>query len=163
MIVAGHKQYKLVDEALTIRGVDHFIPVIETLRIVQRRHVREYHPLFGDYILTSISSGWKEWLGIRGVSGMLMNDLGMPAQVLPNEMAQLRSMCRGMVFGASETVDENEMEYGQDVKTVAIDHMFSRQTGKYAGRTKSGDLSALFLLFGREQIVEFKSGDLIAV
>lgn len=164
VIVAGYKQCKLVDEALTSRGVDHFIPVIETLSIVRGRHIREHRPLFGDYILTSINSNWKAWLSIRGVAGMLMNDLGFPAQVVPAEMERLRRACDGTVFRAATAFDESisGFEYGQRVRPASTEHFFASQVGRYEGKSKRGD-TALFSLFGREQRVEFKNGDLLAV
>lgn len=163
VIVAGYKQGKLVDEALTTRGIDHFIPVIETLSIVRGRHVREHRPLFGDYILTSISSSWKAWLSIRGVAGMLMNDIGFPAQVVPSEMERLRRECDGNIFRDGSIIfKDKDFEYGQNVRPAATDHWAASQVGRYEGKTKRGD-TALFSLFGREQRVEFKSGDLLAV
>lgn len=93
---------------------------------------------------------------------MLMNDLGMPAQVQPFEMERLKNECDGTVYRSGSVIfKDDDFQYGQNVRPTATDHPFASQIGKYEGKTKRG-YSALFLLFGREQRVEFKSGDLLA-
>jgi transcription antitermination factor NusG len=133
--------------------------MIETLLVVRGRHVREQRPLLGDYMLTSISSGWKSLIAIRGVAGILLNDSGFPAQVLPHEMQRMRSACDGDVYRSS-VIEEQGFEYNQKVSPK--EGPFACHVGRYDIRTKRGD-SARFWLFGREQRVTFKSGDLVAV
>lgn len=162
ILVAKHKRVSAVHDALFSYGVDHFIPEIETLQIVHGKRRRMRRPLLGDYIPVAISSGWRSWLRIRDVRGMLLNDLGYPAQVLPREMERLRGMCTNGVYYENCSVDTGEFIYGQNV--MPRDGPFVYQTGRYQGQVnKRGDCSALFLLFGREQRVTFKAGDLIAV
>lgn len=161
VLVAQRQRYRRVSETLLSIGVDHFIPLIETLLIVHGRHVREQRPLLGDYIPVAISSGWRSWMRIRGVRGMMLNELGFPAQVLPIEMDRLHEMCPNNIYHSSETVSGG-FEYGQRVTPAAGPLVY--QTGRYEGRAnKRGDHAALFILFGREQRVVFKNGDLIAV
>ncbi len=162
VLVAHYQQLKLVDESLTVYGVDHFIPKIETLLIVRGRHVREQRPLFGEYVLIAISSIWKSLIRIRGVSGILLNEVGMPAQVLAVEMEKLRAMCDGDVYRSSVIDNDGSgFEYGQ--KVTPREGPFVFHIGQYESRNKRGDLTAIFRMFGREQKVTFKSGDLLAV
>lgn len=165
VLIARHQQTKLVGEALTIRGIDHFIPKIETLMIVRGRHVREQRPLLGDYIPFAVSSIWKSLSRIRGVSGILMNELYFPAQVLPSEMDRLHSMCNdaGLYNSSITDTDGSGFEYGQRVTPKSNDNPFAFHVGRYESKNKRGDQTALFSLFGREQRVVFKYGDLLAV
>lgn len=117
-------------------------------------------PLLGEYVLFAVSSVWKTLLSIRGVSGMLLNEAGYPAQVLPRELERLRAMCDGDVLRVVEPDVKKEVKYGDPVK--ATSGPFANHFGRYLEKTKRGD-AALFFLFGREQRVEFKRGDLIAV
>lgn len=158
VLVAHHQRFKKVDEVLTERGIDHFIPLIETLMIRRGRHVRQMRPLLGDYILIAICSAWNSLLSIRDVRGIMLNELGYPAQVLPREMDRMREMCDLGVYHSS-VVEESGFEYGQRVspKTGPLAY----HVGRYDKKTKRGD-SALFVLFGQEQRVIFKRGDLLA-
>lgn len=160
VLVVQQQRHKLLAEALTSRGVGYFIPVVEELTISRGRHERAYKPLLGEYVLFAVSSIWKTLLSIRGVSGMLLNEAGYPAQVLPRELERLRLMCDGDILRPIVSKVVGELEYGDRVK--ATSGPFQNHFGKYYGKTKRGD-AALFLLFGREQRVEFKRGDLIAV
>jgi transcription antitermination factor NusG len=161
VLVAQRQCLSLVGASLVSYGVEHFIPMVENLKIVRGRHVRDYEPILGDYILIAISSCWKELCSLRGVAGILIDSVsGMPAQVLPHEMERMRAMCNSDgVYSQPEKVFE--LTYGQRVKPK--DGFFSKQVGIYEGRTKRGDHTALFCLFGKEQRVTFKSGDLIGL
>ena len=151
-----------VDETLTQRGVDHFIPLIETLSIVHGRHVREQRPMLGDYIPIAIDAAWKSLIRVRGVASILLNELGFPAQVLPSEMDRLHAMCDDCVYRSAALDDGNGFTYGQRV--TPKDGPFVYYTGRYDGKAnKRGDQAALFLCFGREQRVVFKPGELLAV
>lgn len=159
VIVANHKQTRRVGEALFSLGIEHFIPKIESLTIRNGRHERSMYPLLGDYILTAITSKWKIMLRIREVSGIIMNCDGFPAQVLPEELKRLHEMCDDA--GIHHPVKYNgEFEYGQRVTPKT--GPFAYHIGRYDKKTRRGD-SALFSLFGREQRVIFKKGDLLAV
>lgn len=160
VLVARHQRTALVSEALTIRGVDHFIPMIEDLRIVRGRHVRNLKPLLGEYVLISISSVWKSLLAVRGVAGILLEaEHGMPAQVLPREVERMRTMCPNGVK-SEQAIQVDGFEYGDTV--VALAGPFTHHRGKYQSETKHGH-SVLFVLFGRDCRVVLKSGDLQAV
>jgi len=161
VLVAQRHCVSAVDERLTQRGVDHFIPKIETLMIVHGRHVREQRPMLGDYIPIAIDAAWKSLIRVRGVASILLNELGFPAQVLPSEMDRLHAMCPdGCLHSIME--DESGFTYGQRV--TPKDGPFVYYTGRYDGKAnKRGDEAALFLCFGREQRVVFKPGDLLAV
>lgn len=156
VLVAQHQRHALVSKALTELGNDHFIPIIETLSIDHGRHIRGRRPLLGDYIPFAVSSIWKSLMRIRGVRGILLNDLGFPAQVMPKEMEQLRSICAD-----AHNFVTRGFEYGQRVSPR--DGPFNYHIGRYDHKNKRGEDVALFQLFGQEQRVMFKAGDLLAV
>lgn len=159
VIVAEHRRVMLVDEALTVRGIDHFIPLEEKLQVIRGRHVREFQPFLGNYILIAISAAWSSLLSVRGVAGMLLNEIGIPAQVLPSEMERMRAMCDGNIVRASSQKIKNGFEYGERVTLES--GPFAFHVGRYDRKTRRGD-AALFFMFGREQRVLFKAGELKA-
>jgi len=159
VLVSRHQRQKLVSEALTFRGIDHFIPLVETLMIRNGRHVREMRPLLGDYILIAICPIWKSLLNIHEVRGIMLNELGYPAQVLPNELERMRAMCSDVGVYTSSVVEKGGFVYGQRVSPKA--GPLAHHVGRYDKKTKRGD-SALFVLFGQEQRVMFKQGELLA-
>lgn len=162
VLIAKHQQTKLVGEALSSVGIEHFIPKIEKLRIVHKRHVRELRPLLGDYVLTSINSNWKSMRRLRGVSGIIMNCDGFPAQVLITELKRLDDLCNEGVYHSPVIEDDGSgFEYGQRVTPTT--GPFAYHVGRYESKNKRGDLTALFCLFGNDQKVKFRNGDLIAV
>lgn len=161
VLVARHQQTKLVAAELTSLGTEHFIPKIEILTIKHGRHYRELRPMLGDYILTSISVTWRSMRRVRGVVGIIMNSDGFPAQVLVPELRRMHEMCDDAGIYHSEIEGDKGFEYGQRVTPKA--GPLAYQIGKYDSKNKRGDLSALFTLFGRDQKVTFKAGDLIAV
>jgi transcription antitermination factor NusG len=161
VLVAHHQQTKLVSVALTSKDIEYFIPKIESLTIVRGRHSRELRPMLGDYILVSICSIWKTMMGIRGVRGMIMNCDSLPAQVLPDEMKRMHDMCDDAGVYHSEIVEAGGFLYGQSV--TPRDGPFLNFVGKYDSQNKRGELIADFTLFGRDQKVTFKNGDLLAV
>jgi len=158
VLVSRHQRQKLVSEALTFRGIDHFIPLVETSIICNGRHVRQMRPLLGDYILIAICSLWKSLLNIRSVRGIMLNELGFPAQVLPREVERMRAMCDGDAYRSS-VVEESGFCYGQRVSPKA--GPLAYHVGRYDKKTRRGDF-AMFVLFGQEQRVIFKQGELEA-
>lgn len=150
----------MVGEALAAKGIEHFIPKIETLTIVRGRHERELRPMLGDYILTSISSIWKSMLRIRGVSGMIMDCKGFPAQVLINELKRMHEMCDDAGTYHSE-FETDGFQYGQHV--MPRTGPFAHRIGRFDSKNKRGEDVALFRLFGDDARITFQPGDLIAV
>lgn len=117
--------------------------------------------MLGDYIPIAIDAAWKSLIRLRGVAGILLNEIGFPAQVLPHEMNRLHAMCDDCVYRSTLQEDEG-FAYGQRV--TPRDGPFVYYTGRYDGKAnRRGDEAALFLCFGREQRVVFKSGELLAV
>jgi transcription antitermination factor NusG len=160
VLIARHQRQTVVSEALSARGVEHLIPMMEVLKIVRKRHVRDLRPLFGEYIPFAVSSVWKSLLGIRDVAGMLLNESGFPAQVLPLEVERLRELYRVNTV-RQEKIQSGELMLGEFV--IPRCGPFINFQGKYDGETKRGADVALFVLFGRETRVEFNKGDLLAV
>ena len=99
-------------------------------------------------------------LRIRNVSGMIINCSGFPAQVLPSELNRMHEMCDESDVYHSAIIDNGGFEYGQNV--IPKGGPFADHIGKFDSRNKRGDLVALFTLFGRDQKLTFRSGDLLA-
>jgi transcription antitermination factor NusG len=159
VLVAQHQRSKLVGEELSVREVEHFIPLEEKLTITRGRRTRVFYPLLGDYILIAISSLWREVMSIKGVAGILLNELNYPAQVFPHEIDRMRSMCNNNVF--IPMPDKMEFQYGQRVTPKSNTNPFAFHVGRYDRKTRRGD-AANFSLFGREQCVIFRRGELIS-
>jgi transcription antitermination factor NusG len=73
-------------------------------------------------------------------------------------MEHLRSLCDGDIFRKTE-VEKSGFRYGQ--KVTPQTGPFAFHVGRYEGKTKRHE-TALFVLFGREQKVKFKRGELVA-
>lgn len=100
-------------------------------------------------------------LRIRGVAGMIMNCDGFPAQVVMSELQRMHEMCDDCGTFKSSITESGGFEYGQDVTPNG--GPFAHYVGKYESRNKRGEDIALFSLFGQDQKVVFKPGDLLAV
>ena len=159
ILVAQHQRLKLAEENLVSRNVDFFLPREEISIVVHGRHVREYRPIFGNYILIAITAAWKSLMRMRGVAGILMNESDYPARVLPHEVEWIKAQCVNGVYRPRMIESQRGFTYGQRV--TPIEGPFAYHVGRYDHRTKRGD-TALFVLFGQEQKVTFKPGDLIA-
>lgn len=157
-MVAKQNRALAVGSSLKKLEVDHFIPRVEKRYVVQGRNIRERQPLLGNYVLVAVTQCWREVLRLRDVHGMLMNECGFPAQVLPCELAQLRAICPDGVYGGREHLTDGFV-YG--AKVLAVKGPLTRLTGRYIGRFGKNREEALFSLFGREQKVVFKRGELI--
>lgn len=151
VLVAQHRQLKLAQQALVSRNIEFFIPVEETLTCQRGRVVRVARPILGDYVLITVTSLWYELVSERGVAGVLLNDLGYPAQVLPHELERLQQFV--------PSPETSEFEYGEEV--TPQEGPFAFHIGRYDRKTNKGDDVVFFTLFGREQRVTFKSGELI--
>jgi len=158
VLVAQRQKAAAVGKALNDKAVDNFIPLLETQQVVHGKRVLGTTPLLGDYILISVGSIWRSLLAIRGVSGILLNDLGFPAQVLPSEIEYLRALCVNGVY-SPRAIKKRGFEFGD--KVTPREGPLAFHVGKYDKGGKRSD-SAFFLIFGREQRVVFKAGELIA-
>ena len=160
VLVAQHPQkVGAVGIALQDLSIDHYIPIEEKTHIINGRRVDRRTPVLGEYVLVAITGKWRETLRIRGVSGMLMDCDDYPAQVLPHEMERLRAFYGNGIYRKPEKIIKSGFTYGE--KVTPKSGPFALHTGKYDGKTRRGD-AAVFLLFGREQRVTFKQGELIA-
>lgn len=147
-----------VASALSEAEIEHFLPMIESCRVVRGRRVRSRHPLLGSYIPVAVRQGWEALIGLRDVVGWLLNESGHPAQVLSREIAFLRAMCDGDLFRMTPS-ESRRFSYGQKVSPKSGPLAF--HVGRFDNKTRNGE-SALFMLFGREQRVVFKDGELAA-
>lgn len=165
ILLAANQRTKLVAENLTARKVEHFIPQVEVTRVVAGRHHRTLRPLLGNYIPFIVDEFWKTVRHIRGVAGMLMalgedEESESPALVRQYEIDSLRSLCDNDVLRPKLTKSQAEFVYGQRVSPK--EGPFAYHVGRYDRKTRRGD-AAMFVLFGREQRIVFKKGDLLAV
>jgi hypothetical protein len=95
---------------------------------------------------------------MRGVAGMLVNEKGFPAQVLPKEVECIRQLCPDNVF-RENVIQFNGFIYGQRVTPKAGPLAF--HVGRFDSSKRHSEL-AIFTLFGQDQKVVFRKGDLIA-
>lgn len=156
--VAQNNRAFAVSAALKKMEMEHFVPRVEKLAIVRGRHVREYQPLLGNYVLMQVCSRWRDVLRLRDVHGMLLNESGFPAQVLTREVENLRAFCPDEIYNGS-THETDGWCYG--AKVYVEKGPFARFIGRYEGKTGKNREAAVFSLFGREQKVTFKRGELI--
>lgn len=161
VIVAEQQQVLRVGRSLTEISYEHFLPLIEHLSISGGRHTREMKPLLGNYILVTICSAWCELLLLRGVLGFIKNADGYPARVNAREVTKLRELCPNNLFTYPIASSSGScFKYGQRVSPK--EGPFAFHVGRYESRKGRYREVAVFKLFGREQKVTFKSGDLIA-
>jgi transcription antitermination factor NusG len=158
VLVALHQCQRIVGESLAAKRIEHFIPMIERQRIVRGKCISVLHPLFGRYVLVTINSIWREMKSMRGVAGMLVNEKGFPAQVLPKEVERIRQLCPENVY-KENVIQFTGFVYGQRVTPKTGPLAF--HVGKFDSSRSSGE-SAIFTLFGQEQKVIFRKGDLIS-
>jgi transcription antitermination factor NusG len=159
VIVALHQCQRVVSDGLTARQIEHFIPMEKRWRVVRGRRSDVHYPLFGRYILTTICSAWREIKNMRGVAGMLCNEDGFPAQCLTHEVERIRKLCNNNVFIEEDNCKVAGFVYGQRVTPKSGPLAF--HVGKFDSVKRSSE-AAIFNLFGREQKVVFRKGDLIA-
>ena len=161
VILSQHQRHRLVVEGLTEFSVPYFLPMIEDTTIINGRHVHKQRPLLGRYILFVITDVWKNLLSIRGVRGMLLDVNKMfPAVVDDEALDDIRSMCINNVYSPRVVNARKGFVYGQRVTTET--GPFAYHIGRYDGIHSRQREVALFNLFGREQKVAFKAGELIA-
>lgn len=156
VLLAQPQRLSLVQEQLENASVEHWVPLEEVFK-GGRRYV---NPLFGSYVLFAVDVAWRRVLNLRGVAGVLLRDTTQtPAIVEPGELARVRALCGDSGVRHAERPAVRVLAYGDLVmpKTGPL----ARHVGRYDGTTKRGE-AAVFRLFGREQRVTFRRGDLIA-
>lgn len=162
VLLASNQRTKMVSENLTAENISHFIPMIEDTRIVSGRRCSVSRPLLGNYIPFIVDELWKSIRSIRGVVNILMSkDLdggcGYPASVKQHEIDMLKAQCD---VNDIMVEPKDQFMYGQRVSPRS--GPFAYHVGRYEHKTRRGD-TAMFLLFGRDQKVEFQAGELVAV
>jgi len=114
-------------------------------------------PLLGRYIFFIITDIWRTLAHLRGVAGMLMDaEKTFPAKIEDGTLETFRAYCacpkavearKGFVYGQRVAPQTGPLAY---------------HVGSYDGVASRHREAAVFNLFGREQRIVFKSGDLIA-
>lgn len=160
VLLSKHQKHKLVKDGLSDSGVQYFLPLIETTTIVNGRHVNAARPLLGRYIFFVIDELWKNLSQLRGVAGMMLNvDRDYPARVDDGALDAIRTMCIGDVY-SPRAVEMQGFVYGQRVAPQT--GPLAYHVGRYDGVASKHREAALFNLFGKDQRIFFKSGELIA-
>jgi transcription antitermination factor NusG len=158
VVVAEPQRQKLATKSLREQDVEYFMPIGERLTIQGGRHHRTNYPLFGRYIMVVISSTWAALLSLRGISGMLLTANNIPAVVDEDRLEHIRAMCINGIY--REPRPSFSLHYGQRV-TVRRGPLVAF-SGIYDGPVSKRREAAIFCLFGREQRVVFKKGELLA-
>ena len=158
VLLSQHQRHKLVESGLTDAGVGYYLPFAIETKIISGRHVRTKRPLLGRYIFFIITDIWKTLAHLRGVSGMLMDaEKTFPAKVDSKALESFRSFC---ALPKDNVAVRKGFVYGQRVAPQT--GPLAYHVGSYDGPASRHREAAVFNLFGREQRVVFKSGDLIA-
>lgn len=160
VLLSQHQKHKLVKDSLSDSGIHYFLPFIEDTQVVNGRHAHRMRPLLGRYVLFIINELWKNIPQLRGVAGLMMNvDKNYPAVVDDGALDAIRSMCIGDIYSPIAATKQGFF-YGQRV--TPKDGPLAYHVGRYDGGASKHRDAALFNIFGREQRVVFKAGELIA-
>ena len=136
------------------------MPMIENISVVSGRHVRKLSPLLGRYVLFAIDECWKSIARLRGVAGLMLTTDYQPAVVDHEQLMKLRSVCVNGIYNQQVVETGRGFVYGQRVTPQSGPLAF--HVGRYDGRASKNREAAVFNLFGREQKLFFKAGDLLA-
>ncbi len=158
VIVSQPQRHRVAASSLAAEDFQFSIPQIEKLSVEHGRHVRKRYPLFGRYILVVINDFWQRLVHLRGVSGMLLTASGEPALVSNRKIEEINAMCVNGVYREPEII--TQFVYGQKVRPKQ--GPLVSQVGLYDCRLGKKKEAALFWLFGRQQRVVFRRGELIA-
>jgi Transcription termination factor nusG len=161
VLLAKQQKHALVVIGLSACGVEYFLPVVENTFIINGRHVHRKHPLLGRYILFVIDELWKNLSRLRGVAGIILNvEKLYPARVDDKALDAIRAMCVDNVYSPRAVASSCGFVYGQ---RVTSEHgPLAYKVGRYDGAASRHREVAMFNLFGREQRIVFKAGELIA-
>ena len=155
VIVAQQQRVNVAAQSLRESEFEFFLPKIEKVSVVNGRHRRMLVPLFGRYILVCLNAAWRELVRLRGVASMMLTNNGDPVRVLQYELDNLRSLCPNGVM--RQVTSDSGFIRGQLVTTHQ--GAFAERVMRYEKQDRHGDM-AIFSLFGREQRVVFKQGEL---
>jgi transcription antitermination factor NusG len=160
VLLSEHQRQRLAKQSLTSAGVDHFMPMVEEVHVVSGRHVHRLNPLLGRYVLFAVDEFWKSVARLRGVAGLLLTAEYFPALVNVEQLEALRSMCVNGVYNKRVVETKRGLVYGQRV-TPSTGPLYAH-VGRYDGMASKHREAAVFTLFGRDQRLMFKAGDLLA-
>lgn len=164
VLISEHQRQKLLQENLTESGVEHFVPLVSGSKVVGGRHIHTKKPLLGRYVLFRIvGEVWKSLIRLRGAQGILLTVENTPARVDDEVINHLEGCCVNGIYVPPEQhpTSRSQFFYGQRVRPTTgplVGHV-----GVYEGAAKRNSDAALFFLFGRQQRLVFKQGDLEAV
>jgi len=156
--VAEPQRHRIAIESLTASNIETFVPLSEHMTIVRGRHVRERSPMFGRYLIFSVNELWATVATMRGIASLLMTASNAPAVIQQSVIDALRSHCTNNIYREPKGAMKS-LAYGQRVTPRA--GPLAKHIGTYDGVTRKRE-AAIFLLFGQEQRVLFKRGDLLA-
>lgn len=165
VLVAENQRHRILKESLDAESVEYFLPMVETTSVVRGRHVRSYHPLFGRYVFVALNDLWQRMLSLRGVAGILLTpdtegEYPAPALACPKQIEYIKTQCVNNIYRSTDDKVRGGFVYGQHVRPK--EGPLEWHVGAYDGRAGKNKYAALFNIFGREQRVIFKRGDLIA-
>lgn len=158
VLVTESQRHKLAADELTSGGFEYFQPYRELVKVYRGRKVRTRVPYFGRYMFVALCDAWRQVVGLRGVSGILLDPSSLnPIRVDPRELQEVRDRCdrNGVIESPSAG---SAFKYGDEVYVEEGPLAFMR--GTYDGTVGKKREAAKFFLFGREQRVTFKVGEL---
>jgi transcription antitermination factor NusG len=159
VLVTQPQRHRTATNALASDGFAYFMPWREQLSVSRGKKRRQRLPYFGRYIFVQIGECWERLLHLRGVSGMLLNpDNLMPFKVDLEQLNEVRAMCdRNGVISEPE-IPIRRLSFGD--KVFVESGPFANLTGRYDCRVGKHREAAMFEMFGSEQRVLFRRGEL---
>jgi transcription antitermination factor NusG len=159
VLVTEPQRHRIATETLADHGFEFFMPWRELVRISRGRHHRTLIPYFGRYVFVTLCEAWERLPSLRGVSSMLLHsETLLPWRVDSCELDAIRVLCdeRGVVR-EEQRIDDG-LHYG-DLVYVELGP-FANLRGVYDCRIGKHREAATFVMFGREQRVMFRCGEL---
>lgn len=161
--VAEPQRYRLAATQLAGHGYTYFMPMWERVSVRAGRHQHFFTPVFGRYLFVMISGVWQKISSLRGITGLLLNPETLhPWHVDSDQLDAVRALCDHNVMHKQEDVEmARQLMYGDPVSPKS--GPLAGLRGVYEGKLNKHRESARFIMFGREQKIVFKVGELIGL
>jgi transcription antitermination factor NusG len=157
--ISQPQRHRIALDQLQSSNFEFFQPWREQIIISHGKHRRLRIPYFGRYIFVVICEAWAQILKLRGIASMLLNPETLhPLSVDLRQLQAVRSLCdRHGIIHQPES-QKYKLHYGDQV--YAEKGPFANLRGVYDCRIGKHREAAVFTMFGAEQRVLFKLGEL---
>jgi transcription antitermination factor NusG len=160
--VTQPQRHRVASEQLSENRFQFFLPWREEIRVARGRSRRIRIPYFGRYIFVVICDAWESILTMRGIAGMLLHPESLrPWLVNAADLDRVRALCDGHNVVHEPIKPVRGLCYGDLV--YPKDGPLANIRGVYDAKVGKKREAAVFNMFGREQRVVFRRGELQAV